>query len=214
MDEWLIRYWNWFGSIDWNFHPRNDKIGEYCGTNQNGPVWFLDFLIEGPKPLNITKDCTIPEGKAIFIPSHVGECDRSERMDNITGRLSPYSDEEITKCAIEGNNGGHIELRIDGVDFYNGRHETKDPNAFPEELRYRTTTDFFNLTLGVNNDFHVRPGTYKAKADGYFAIVQPLPIGNHTIFLHSDQTQGEEEEKYVLDHIWNIEIKQNSTSFN
>lgn len=204
MDEWLIRYWNWVGSIEEDLLPRNDENGENCGIKQSGPVWFLDFKIpENGLTYTKTKNCEIPEGKAIFIPSHVGECDQAEQEGPV-----PLSDEKLEGCAKSGNNGGHIELSIDGKDFYNGRHRTTDS---PEEYSlYRKTTEFFNLTYVEGNLFGSTAGTYRAIADGYFSIVQPLPAGNHTIVLHSDQTSGPLNARYVVDHTWNIIIKRTS----
>jgi hypothetical protein len=200
MEKWLENYWNWFGSTEGKLLPRN---GGPCGINQNGPVWFLDFYIpQGGAKNNPTQNCEIPEGKAIFIPSHVGEVDQSERPK------APYTDKEITDSAKDGNNGGHVRLSIDGREFFDGRHITS-----PEDYSlYRTITDFFNLTYVEGNNWGVPAGTYRAQADGYFSIVQPLAPGKHTIFLHSDTTQGEESDKYIADQLWNIIIKRTSNS--
>lgn len=209
MDKWLEKYWNWIGSMDKDLIPRNDKNGEHCGTNQNGPVWFLDFLIKEGQPLNLTKNCEIPEGKAIFIPSHVGEVDKSEEEGE------PLTDNVITESVKAGNNGGHVSLSIDGKKFFD-KHPTSDS---PEEYSlYRTITDFFNLTYVKDNLWGVPPGTYRAQADGYFSIVQPLSAGNHTIILHSDTTKPPDlsgklnEENYVVDQKWNIIVKRSANS--
>ena len=207
MGVWLERYWNWVGSIDQNLLPRNDKNGENCGINQNGPVWFLDFHIPEGGAINSTKNCEIPEGKAIFIPSHVGEVDQSERPN---GPL--YTDKEITDSVIDGNNDGHVSLEIDGVEFFDG-HPTK--NSIEEYSLYRTITDFFNLTYVEDNIWgkEVPKGTYRAQADGYFSIVKPLSAGNHTIELHSDTTKPNvpltdepNPDNYIVDQTWHIKI--------
>ena len=74
-----------------------------CGVNQNGPVWFLDPPFGKPKD---SKSCSIPEGKAIFLPLIVAICGKVDS--------EVKTEEGITSCAKEGNNYGNIKLYIDG----------------------------------------------------------------------------------------------------
>jgi hypothetical protein len=170
MGEWFERYWIWMASIPKSIHPREDTTGKNCGTYQNGPVWFLDppvglSKIKGPFP------CEIPEGKAIFVPLLVGECDRTIQKSNQT-------DKDILDCAREGNQPGFTNFKIDGKPIV----VIKQLSKADEQYRlYRTTSDFFNITWVENNKVNATPGIYRAVADGYIAIAKPLSLGNHNM---------------------------------
>jgi hypothetical protein len=170
MAKWLEKYWIWVASIPADApHPRLDTTGNHCGDNQNGPVWFLDHYID--KNVKKIYNCEIPEGKAIFIPLLVAECD--------SGDIQPPTVEEISKCAWEGNEGGNTQLSIDDKLLLVINNTNRSEKHYS---LYRTnTTDFFKITLAFPNVFDVPGGTFDALADGYFAIVQPLPVGDHKI---------------------------------
>jgi hypothetical protein len=165
MEDWLARYWNWTASIAKIEHPRYDTTGEKCGIDQNGPIWFLDAPVgEGSTVSTIA--CAIPSDKAIFIPLLTGECDYG----------IVKTDAEVTKCSQEGNNGGNIRLSIDAqyVILFKATNEV-------DYSKNRILTDFFNLTFVPGNIWEVPSGTFKARADGYFAILKPLTPGEHLV---------------------------------
>ena len=165
MGDWLAQYWNWTASIARTEHPRYDTTGEKCGIDQNGPIWFLDAPVEQGSTAR-TIPCAIPSDKAIFIPLLTGECDYSEIK----------TDEGVTKCSQEGNNGGNIRLNIDAQPLFEIKATSEDDYA-----KNRVLTDFFNLTLVPDNIWEAPSGTFKARADGYFAILKPLPPGEHLV---------------------------------
>jgi len=154
-------------------HPRNDISGEKCSVNQSGPVWFLDVPISS-EVVTKTLKCEIPQGRAIFVPLLVGECDTAE--------VESLNDVELTKCAKQGNDGGNIRLSIDGNNLLmiNGTSQNEKDYSL-----YRTTSDYFDIYWTESNYFEAPAGTYRAIADGYFVIINPLPIGNHQIDLRT-----------------------------
>lgn len=168
MAKWLERYWIWTASIPADVHPRFDTTGKHCGNNQNGPVWFLDHLVD--KQVTKTMNCEIPEGKAIFVPLLIAECD--------SGDTEPPTVAMITQCAKEGNDRGNTQLSVDDnpILVINNTSQSEEDYSL-----YRTTTDSFNVTWAVPNIFGVPGGTFEGIGDGYFAIIQPLPVGNHKI---------------------------------
>jgi len=80
----------------------------------------------------------------------------------------PISDQDLIKCAKEGNEYGVISATLDGM-------EIKELNS------YRTESPFFNITVIENNIYNNKPGVWKAKADGFFLFLEPLTPGNHTL---------------------------------
>ncbi|HEY7777674.1 MAG TPA: hypothetical protein VIA09_03960 [Nitrososphaeraceae archaeon] len=175
MGKWLERYWVWVASIPDSMSPREDTTGKNCGTNQNGPVWFLDppvgmSKVKGPFP------CEIPEGKAIFAPLLVGQCDKT-----VLTNPNP-TDSEISECAKKDNQPGNTDFAIDGKSVV----VVKQFSRSEEQYRlYRTTSDFFDITWVENNKLEAPPGTYRSQADGYTAIVKPLSLGEHNMTFNT-----------------------------
>jgi hypothetical protein len=78
------------------------------------------------------------------------------------------TEQGLTHCAMAGNEYGVIGATIDGRKVQNLDS-------------YRTQSGFFNITVPKNNVFNNVPGTWKAKVDGFFLFLQPLPVGTHDI---------------------------------
>jgi hypothetical protein len=62
--EWVTAWWRWAVRTRGSVHPLLDRGP--CSENQEGHVWFLggDFIGSGDP---IERDCTVPEGTALFI---------------------------------------------------------------------------------------------------------------------------------------------------
>jgi hypothetical protein len=156
--EWLAKWWQWTFSIPTAQHPRDAYTPEKCTLNQKGPVWFLADQLGGQEE----RTCTIPAGKAIFIPLLVGECDYS--MPDVK------SDEALRRCAMAGNEYGVIEATVDGIKLKNLE-------------QYRTQSGFFNITIPEDNIYNSRAGTFRALTDGFFVFLEPLTPGKHDVHL-------------------------------
>lgn len=156
--EWLAKWWQWSFSIPTAQHPRDAYTPEKCTLNQEGPVWFLADQLGGQEE----RTCTIPAGKAIFVPLLVGECDYS----------SPdvKSDEALRRCAMAGDEYGVIEATVYGM-------KSKSLE------QYRTQSGFFNITIPENNIYDEPAGSYRAFADGFFVFLEPLSAGKHDVHL-------------------------------
>ena len=157
--EWLAKWWQWSFSIPSAQHPRDAYTPEKCALNQKDPnVWFLADQLGGQED----RTCTIPAGKAIFVPLLVGECDYS----------SPdvKSDEALRRCAMAGDEYGVIEATVDGMKLKSLE-------------QYRIQSGFFNITIPENNIYDEPAGTYRAFADGFFVFLEPLPTGKHDVHL-------------------------------
>lgn len=156
--EWLARYSQWFIQFPAEQHPREHYTPEGCSAAQSGPVWFLTDILDGKQE----RTCTIPSDKAILLPILNGRCWPD------TSSSYPKTDEEITQCAKAGNEYGVISATLDG-------REIKDLKS------YRTESPFFNITVPENNIYNNVPGVWKAKDEGFFVFLEPLPPGNHTL---------------------------------
>jgi hypothetical protein len=183
--EWLAKFWTWFIQIPADVHPREHYTPERCATAQSGPVWFLSDILADKEERN----CEIPSGKAILLPILNGIC-WSDESDPI-----PMSDQDLIKCAKEGNEYGVISATIDG-------REIKELNS------YRAESPFFNITVPENNIFNNMPGVWKAKVDGFFLFLEPLPPGNHTLRTTTSVINPTSPEyNYAADLKYNLMVK-------
>jgi hypothetical protein len=74
---------------------------------------------------------------------------------------------------------------------------------------YRLQSPLFTVTLPENNALGFKPQTTPALADGYWAILKPLPVGSHTIHASGSlvdfTTTG--TTNFASDVIYHITIK-------
>jgi hypothetical protein len=153
--EWSRVWWQWAGSFKWDESPVADKTGYLCGSKQAGPVWFLAGTYGTQRTI---RTCKVPRGKYLFFPL-------------INYVVMPPRDRTITCTAITNtaervtNNPSALVLEIDGVQINNlESHRLATKNCFD---------------IGVN----AKPKTrvYPSAANGYYAMLKPLPPGRHTI---------------------------------
>lgn len=156
--DWIAKWWQWTYSIPVSQHPRDNYTEAKCASNQEGPVWFLADQLGGREE----RTCTIPAGKAVLIPILTGECDY--------GQPEVKNDEELRHCSKAGNEYGAISATVDGVKI-------KDLE------KYRTLSDFFNVTQVQDNIYEGQARTVRAAADGFFVFLEPLSPGKHDIDL-------------------------------
>jgi hypothetical protein len=156
--DWIAKWWQWTYSIPVSQHPRDNYTEAKCTSNQDGPVWFLADQLGGREE----RTCTIPADKSVLIPILTGECDY--------GQPEIKNDEDLRRCSMAGDEYGVIDATVDGVKI-------KDLQ------KYRTQSDFFNVTQVLDNIYEGRAGTYRAAADGFYLFLEPLPPGKHDINL-------------------------------
>jgi hypothetical protein len=158
--EWIHRWWQWNQGTPSSQHPRDNFTAQKCTVNQNGSVWFLPDILTGKEE----RSCTIPAGKAVLVPLLTGECHND-------GKPPIMNDDELHKCASEGDEFGILSATLDG-------HNIQNLN------QYRTQTGFGNLTVVKDNIFNNVPGTFNSSnADGFFVFLEPPSRGNHELRL-------------------------------
>jgi hypothetical protein len=156
--EWIAKFNQWFIQIPNAVNPREHYTPEVCNTAQSGPVWFLADILKG----KADRTCTIPAGKAILLPTLSGIC-----WDDKTNPTQS-TEQGLTDCAKAGNEYGLISATLDGKKIQNLES-------------YRAQSPFFNITVPKDNVFNNVPGIWKAKGDGFFVFLEPLPPGMHTL---------------------------------
>jgi hypothetical protein len=158
-DDWTAKWWQWVLGIPKNSNPTTDTTGQYCSQSQSNPhVWFLAGTDSG----SAQRTCVIPSGKAILLPVLNGECTYKDSA----GSKTPA---DLRDCALKSDAGvSTLAATIDGVNMQNVD-------------KYRVTSNLFNTTLANNNILGVTPGPTQGISDGWWFILHPLSVGNHTI---------------------------------
>lgn len=157
--EWSAKWWKWSLGIPTADSPAGDETGAKCGQSQNDPhVWFLAGTFGGP----VTRNCIVPEGKAILLPVVNNECSYLE--------FPAYKTEaELTNCASSLiDKATNLKVLIDGV-------------AIQDLNKFRFQSSIFNFSLPSDNVLGLSPGTTDSSANGYWIMLKPLSKGVHTI---------------------------------
>ena len=186
--EWSARWWQWLLSIPEAANPNLDTTGANCAEGQVGQVWFLAGSFDSTP---VTRDCTIPTGRALFFPilntvfgAGVGDCEPSNPgvpcdVNALRALAAAPLDNPIT-----------LEASIDGV-------ELKDL------INYRVQSPVFSLTFPAGAVFGLPSGTFTPQvSDGYWLMLAPLSAGTHTIHFKGVRTDG-----FELEVTYNLTIK-------
>jgi hypothetical protein len=167
--EWGARWWQWVDAIPADSNPLLDATGASCGIGQSGPVWFLAGTTGG----SATRSCTVPTGKAIFFP-----------IFNVLNdypcpdpSFQPPPGQTMEEFLTEGANAfvsyvTELEVEVDGVSLQN-------------PFDYRATSSLFTFTgdpsLAGVIDPCITGEPQVGVADGYWVMLAPLRVGEHTI---------------------------------
>ena len=173
--EWNAGWWQWFFSVPASKNPGLATNGTLdCSVGQSGNVWFLagPFLTSG----SFTRSCTVPVGKALFIPLI------NSWVDNVCN-TPPFTVDQLRALAASS------------VIPTENLHASIDGNPLTNLESYRAISPVFSYTLPPSPDnlidaaFGVSlPGpcwpsltVTPAVADGFYIMLTPLTAGSHTI---------------------------------
>lgn len=165
---WGARFWQWAFSIPASANPLNDTAP--CSEGQSGPVWFLGgaFTTNDPGTGVVTgtadRACSVPAGKALFIPVVNSECSQAEANGDTEAELR-----DCSRCLLD-----HVtqsDLEVDGVHV--------DPFVADSPL-------FQFGPLLDDNLIGVPAGTISPSvANGQYILLAPLASGAHTVHFSS-----------------------------
>jgi len=189
--EWNAAFWQWSLALPVEGHPFLDTPEFDFSAGQSGKVWFVGAP-DGP----ITRQVTLPEGKALFLtirdvetstleePPFFGATEEEQRANS-----EWFADRIVDVFCI-----------IDGVPVRNLQ-------------AYRFSSPQFEFTAPTPWIFGATGGTGTAVGDGYFLMIE-LPRGKHTIhfggtfrFSAEDAAElGWGDEGFDLPHDVTIEV--------
>jgi hypothetical protein len=158
---WAADWWTWALSQPVATNPVLDTTGEHCAVGQQGNVWFLAGTFSSGA---VTRDCTVPAGTALVFPViNVFYC-----------ALAEDPPEQQTEA--------YVRAQVAFVeDAATGLRVTVDGGTL-RRLIYEES-EVFSIELPADNLFGLPAGTVASPcADaGYYALVPPLSVGEHTI---------------------------------
>lgn len=201
--EWSAMWWQWALGIPVEMNPLLDDTGEDCGVDQDGSVWFLAGNFGGESE----RYCTIPAGRKVFFPVinqiNVTTCEGEPRTRaGIRPLIAPFID------AAEG-----LLVEVDGVMVKNlNQYRVASPlfctplDLFgvvtPEDLELvcdgvETAPDCSDLP-NPGEHFGSFEGFGPAMSDGYWIMLKPLSVGEHTIYFTATNGDFELDVIYYL----------------
>ncbi|HVJ29716.1 MAG TPA: hypothetical protein VNA66_05345 [Gammaproteobacteria bacterium] len=153
-EDWSRSWWQWAASFERAESPVADTTGEQCGGHQSGDVWFLAGTYETKRTF---RTCRVPRDKHLFFPliNYV-----------VMPSRKPISCEAVTNTAARMTEAvSNLVLRIDGERFDD------------LTLHRQATRECFDIGELLAPPVRM----YPSAANGYYAMLRPLPPGKHVI---------------------------------
>jgi len=166
--DWAAAYWQYILSIPLGTNPAfTDMTGAYCNLDQgSGPVYFLNA--SGFSGTPITRTCTVPAGKALWVPNLFNECSTVEPPPSHGG-----NPQELRQCALAGSDA----IVLNSVKFMVDGHKIRDGASFRAQsplYEFAMPPDDNILGLeGINSGLSV--------VDGYAIMLKPMSRGSHVV---------------------------------
>ena len=180
-------WWQWSSSIPASENPLLDATGEKCVVGQHGSLWFLAGNFGG----TTTRSCSVPAGKDLFFPV-----------------INSIQADTPNVCGQGSANITIKELRAIAASFIDGASNLSvEVDGAPIKYR-RTQSKVFELSVPAGNMFDVPCGGFPAEIyspaidDGYYVLLNPLSVGEHTIHIHSENVSA----SFVLDVTYHLTV--------
>jgi hypothetical protein len=184
VDSWLhgktygqlnARWWQWFFSVPASKNPGLAMNGAVdCRVGQSGNVWFLAGHFQGSG--SFTRSCTVPAGKALFIPLI------NSWADNVC-TTPPLTVNQLRASAASGViPPANLHASIDGKPLTNHEFHRAISPVFSYTLP-PSPDNVIDAAFGVSLPGPCWPSltVTPAVADGFYIMLHPLTEGSHSI---------------------------------
>ena len=155
------------------------------GNKSEPMVMLMETTVTSPP----TQYCKISSTQGIIAPLWIGWCE-----DSSVGAGEGATPEQLTDCAKRQNLGRIIsEVKVDGIPVAN-LDVTQSVNPGSGAIDYKentlnNVTEFsskpFSLAIPANTQVPNQAiGTWNAVSQGWWVFLEPLPVGNHTLYYN------------------------------
>ncbi len=159
------RWWQWVLHIPAATSPLTDTTGEFAGTDNTGPVFFVAGNTGGSS----TRSFEVPAGKPIFFPVVNG-------VDvEVPGSTSVA--DAFACCLGFVDTAANLHATLDGNNLLVRPNDQTNPSR-------QTSTEFFTVDVPVDNPFGwTAPyvGMLDTVSDGFWVALDGLSPGKHTL---------------------------------
>jgi len=200
--EWNASWWQWLFSVPASENPVLATNGAVdCTVGQSGNVWFLaGYLVkagDGIGPFTFTRSCTIPAGKALFIPI------LNAWEDNVCNSPPVTLDQLRAFAAGMVTPPTNLHASIDGHSLTSLESYRAISPVFSYTLPPPTDNVIFQLFgTRIPGDCGTTSSTVQgAVADGFYIMLTPLTPGSHRIEFGSTGPTG-----FTLDVTYNLTV--------
>jgi hypothetical protein len=171
--EWSALWWQRMLSLNNDQSPVLDTSGRNCTHGDTPEVFFLAGDAGGA----VSRRCTIPADKPLFLPILNTECSNVEAVPFFGG-----NDDELGTCArrlIDGVGLQTLTASVDGV-------------AVADLASYRAPSPVFSFSMPSRNNFLGLNGVTRGRsaADGYYLLSGPPAPGKHTLQVGGSVVSG------------------------
>jgi len=152
------QWWTWALNCPADQCPILDETGASAHVNQSGRVWFLAGTFGG----EAFRTCTVPVGKAIYIPL----------INSMYNRTEPDEDEQMLRDGVN-----------DALDAVTDLYCTVNGEPLNCLSAYRADSPLFDfpVTEGSFASMVMDVGEYPSVAGAYAVLLAPLPPGEYLI---------------------------------
>jgi hypothetical protein len=185
--EWSAAWTQWALGIPASANPILDTTGDYAANGQLGKVWFLAGTTGG----TAVRTISVPTGTPLFFP-----------IVNSFWVNTPEYGDPAWSPAQEAAARDFIAGQIDTATDLTLQIDDRSINNL-YDFRFQSTAALCNIP--PDNIFGVSlvNNPYDCVADGYWVLLAPLSIGQHTIHF----TGGLSSSGFSLDVTYHITVK-------
>jgi len=167
--DWVAAWWQWAYGAPEGVSPLYDDDGDLASLGQRGSVWFLCGAYNDTG--TATRTINVPEGVYLFFPI------LASQLDNADPAFDPLTVDELRASVadfVADIDVASLTCTVDGV----GITDLAKRRVISSEFGYVAVPGSTpNVLYNAGPNDVVRPSV----SDGYWVMLKPLPLGNHTI---------------------------------
>ena len=193
-EDWIAKYWTWWVTTT---HDQINPSLVQCIMHRSDS---MIMLMEANKVIAPDQECTISSKDAIMIPFWTAWYEDSEEP------IGDKSFKQLTELAKTNLDNGQVnsKLTVDNLLVAELSENTVSGNINSTYSLNRNVVEIFStgFNITIPEDSHTMPdqnvGTWPSGAHGWFALLKPLPKGDHKVH-YTTEVGGESDSPGAAD---------------